>query len=114
MNIKTMLILLAAIASEVLATSSLKMTAGFTRHIWLIPVVAGYLLAFYLLSVTLKNVPVGIAYAIWSGLGTIGITLVGWCFFKQSLNTTTLIGMALVLAGVMMMNLSGDSVAGIK
>jgi len=109
MDIKAMLVLSVAIASEVMATTSLKLTEGFTRHVWLAPVAVGYLLAFYLLSVTLKTVPVGVAYAIWSGLGTIGITLVGWWLFKQSLNTPTLIGMTLVLIGVMMMNLSGDA-----
>jgi small multidrug resistance pump len=114
MNLKTTLILLAAIASEVLATSSLKLTAGFTRQIWLIPVVVGYVLAFYLLSLTLQQVPVGIAYAIWSGVGTIGITVVGWYFFRQQLSTATIVGMALVLAGVLLMNLSGDAIADSK
>ena len=68
-------------------------------------VVAGYAVAFYLLSLTLRSIPVGIAYAVWSGLGVVLIALVGWLVFGQRLDAPALAGMALIVAGVLVMNL---------
>jgi small multidrug resistance pump len=89
-----------AIVSEVIATSFLKSAEGFTRLWPSLVVVVGYLLAFYLLSLTLKTIPVGVAYAIWSGVGIVLIAISGWLFLGQSLDTPALTGLALIIAGV--------------
>jgi small multidrug resistance pump len=100
-----------AILSEVIATSSLKASQGFTRPLPSIVVVVGYGAAFYFLSQTLKTIPVGVAYAIWSGLGTVLIALVGLVLYKQTLDRAALAGMALIIAGVLVMNLFSKSAA---
>ena len=99
-----------ASVSEVIATSFLKAAEGFTRLWPSLIVVAGYLLAFYLLSLTLKTIPVGVAYAIWSGAGIVLIALSGWLFLGQSLDTPALIGLALIIAGVAVINVFSRSV----
>ncbi|OQW83668.1 MAG: QacE family quaternary ammonium compound efflux SMR transporter [Proteobacteria bacterium ST_bin16] len=99
-----------AIVSEVIATSFLKAAEGFTRLWPSLIVVAGYLLAFYLLSLTLKTIPVGVAYAIWSGVGIVLIALSGWLFLGQSLDTPALTGLALIIAGVAVINVFSRSV----
>lgn len=104
------LYLLAAIACEVVATSALKASEGFTRLWPTAIVVVGYGLAFYFLSLTLRTIPVGIAYAIWSGLGIVLISAVGWLFFRQSLDLPALFGIALILAGVLVINLFSKAV----
>lgn len=103
---KPWLLLTAAIVSEVVATSALKASDGFTRLVPSLVVVAGYGVAFYLLALTLRHIPVGVAYAIWSGVGTALIALVGWVLFGQRLDATALAGMALIIGGVALMNLS--------
>lgn len=102
---KSWLLLGAAIIAEVVATSSLKASAGFTKFWPSVIVVLGYLVAFYLLSLTLKFIPVGIAYAVWAGLGIVLITLVGWLVFGQKLDIASVIGMVLIVAGVAVINL---------
>ena len=92
-----------AIVSEVIATSALKASEGFSRLVPSVIVVAGYLVAFYFLALTLKTVPVGVAYAIWSGAGVALIALVGWLVFGQRLDAPALIGMALIVTGVIVM-----------
>ncbi|WP_333708080.1 DMT family transporter [Ottowia beijingensis] len=99
------LYLLIAIVAEVIATSALKASEGFTRFGPSVVVVLGYGLAFWLLSLTLRTLPVGIAYATWSGLGMVLIAAVGWIAFGQKLDAWALLGMALVVAGVLIMNL---------
>ena len=89
-----------AIVCEVIGTSALKATEGFTRVGPSIVVVVGYGLAFYFLSLTLKTVPVGVAYAIWSGAGVALITLIGWLVFKQRLDLPAILGILLIVAGV--------------
>jgi small multidrug resistance pump len=104
------LYLLAAIVTEVTATSSLKASDGF-RRLWpSIVVVLGYSVSFYLMSLTLRTIPVGIAYAIWSGVGMTLITATGWIIFKQRLDAPALLGMALIVLGVAVMNLFSTSV----
>ena len=99
------LILGAAIVSEVIATSALKASDGFTR-LWPSVVTAiGYLISFYLLSLVLKTISVGVAYAIWSGLGIVLIACIGWAVFGQKLDLPALLGMALIIAGVAVINL---------
>lgn len=97
--------LLAAIMCEVIATSALKTAEGFT-HLWpSLIVIVGYGLAFYFLSLTLRTIPVGIAYAIWSGIGIVLIALAGWLIHRQPLDGPAIFGMALILAGVVVINL---------
>ena len=98
------LLLAIAIGSETMATTALKHSEGFTRLLPSVVVVAGYTAAFYCLSLTLRQVPVGIAYAIWSGVGTTLITLIGWFFLGQRLDLPALIGIGLIIAGVVTMN----------
>jgi small multidrug resistance pump len=94
------LYLAAAIVSEVAATSALKLSDGMTRLTPAVVTVVGYLLAFYLLSLTLRTIPVGVAYAIWSGVGVVLITIVGLVSFKQTLDFAAIAGMLLILSGV--------------
>jgi len=93
-----------AILAEVIATSALKASDGFSRFWPAAITVAGYAVAFYFLALTLRTLPVGIAYATWSGVGITLISLVGVFFFKQPLDAPALLGMALIIAGVVIMN----------
>ena len=94
-----------AIICEVLATSALRASEGFTRIGPSIVVVSGYAGAFYLLSLTLRTIPIGIAYAVWSGIGVALISLIGWFFLGQTLDKPALVGIALIMAGVAVINL---------
>ncbi|ODS82426.1 MAG: QacE family quaternary ammonium compound efflux SMR transporter [Devosia sp. 66-14] len=100
-----------AIIAEVIATTALRAADGFTQ-LWpsLISIV-GYVVAFYFLSLTLRSMPVGIAYAIWSGVGIVLISLAGWLIYKQLLDLPALIGMALIMAGVIVINLFSKTAA---
>ena len=99
------LLLLSAIICEVIATSSLKLSNGFTNLVFSIITIIGYSASFYILSLALKTIPVGIAYAIWSGIGIIIISLIAWVFLKQSLDLAALIGMGFIIFGVVIINL---------
>jgi small multidrug resistance pump len=99
-----------AIVAEVVATSALTASAGFTRPLPSIVVIVGYGIAFWLLSLSLKSIPVGIAYAVWSGVGIVLISLIGWIALEQQLDPAALIGMALIVAGVLVINLFSRSV----
>jgi small multidrug resistance pump len=94
-----------AIACEVVATSSLKATEGFSRPLPTLLTLGGYAIAFWALSVAIRTIPVGIAYAIWCGVGIIAITAIAWIFLKQRLDLPALAGMGLILAGVLVINL---------
>ena len=89
-----------AIVCEVIGTSALKATEGFTRLLPSVVVVLGYGVSFYCLSLALKTIPVGVAYAIWSGVGVALITLIGWLVFKQRLDAPAVFGILLIVAGV--------------
>lgn len=102
--------LAAAIVSEVIATSALKAAAGFSRLVPSLIVVAGYAVAFFFLSLTLRTIPVGVAYAVWSGAGVALIALIGWLFLGQSLDTPAIIGLSLIVAGVIVINVFSKSV----
>ncbi len=102
---KSWLFLGMAIVAEVIATSSLKASVGFTRLWPSVVVIVGYAIAFYCLALTLKVIPVGIAYAIWAGLGMVLITLVGWYLFDQKLDVPGMLGIGLIMAGVLVINL---------
>ena len=93
-----------AIVSEVIGTSALNASAGFSRPWPSLIVVVGYAVAFYCLSLALTSIPVGIAYAIWSGVGVALIALVGWAIFGQALDAPAIIGIALIVAGVVVLN----------
>lgn len=103
--------LLIAIVAEVIGTSALKASAGMTKLAPSAIVVVGYGAAFYLLSLTLNQIPVGVAYAIWSGVGIVLISLIGWRFFDQSLDLPAFLGMGLIVAGVAVINLFSKSAA---
>ena len=89
-----------AIVAEVVATSALKASEEFTQLVPSTIVVVGYGVAFYCLSVCLRTIPVGIAYAIWSGLGVVLITSLAWVIYGQKLDLAALLGLALIVAGV--------------
>lgn len=99
------LTLAAAIVAEVIGTSALKASAGFTRLAPSCVVIAGYAAAFYFLSLTLRHIPIGVAYAVWSGAGTVLITLIGVFAFRQKLDLAGMCGIALIVAGVLVLNL---------
>lgn len=101
---KNWLFLGVAIIAEVVATSSLKASEGFTKLWPSLIVLLGYAIAFYFLSLTLKSIPVGIAYAVWAGLGIVLISLAGWLFFGQRLDLASILGMALIVTGVVVIN----------
>ncbi|MBS7810643.1 DMT family transporter [Roseococcus pinisoli] len=93
-----------AILAEVAATSFLKQTEGFTKLVPTLITAVGYLIAFYFLSLTLRHMPTGVAYAIWSGVGIVLITAIAWVFHGQKLDAPAMIGMGLIVAGVITMN----------
>ena len=95
-----------AIVCEVIATSALKASEGFTRLTPSVVVVVGYVVAFYCLSLTLRSIAVGIVYAIWSGVGIVLISLVGWLLFGQTLSWVALLGMGLITVGVIIVNMA--------
>ncbi|CCG39703.1 DMT family transporter [Magnetospirillum molischianum] len=95
-----------AILAEVIATSALKATDSFSRLGPSVVVLLGYGLAFYFLSLVLQVLPVGIAYAVWSGVGIVLVSLVGWLWYGQTLSPTALAGIGLILAGTIVLNLS--------
>ncbi|MFW2374061.1 MAG: DMT family transporter [Gammaproteobacteria bacterium] len=99
-----------AIISEVIATSALKASAEFTRLVPSLVVVIGYGIAFYCLALVLRTIPVGLSYAIWSGLGIVLITIVGAVVYKQIPDTAALIGMALIISGVVIINVFSKTI----
>jgi small multidrug resistance pump len=100
-----------AIAAEVVGTSFLRASEGFTKLVPSIMVVAGYGLAFFFLSLTLEKIPVGIAYAVWSGAGVTLIAAIGWLFLGQKLDGAAILGMGLIVAGVVVLNLFSKTAA---
>lgn len=102
---KSWMFLSLAIVAEVIATSALKASQGFRQPTPSLVVVVGYGLAFYLLAISLKTIPVGIAYAVWSGVGMVLIAAIGWIVFGQKLDAWAFVGMGLIVAGVAVLNL---------
>jgi small multidrug resistance pump len=111
MNPTSMLILVLAILSEVVGTVALKASEGFTRLGPNVLVVVGYGLSFYLLAQALKQIPLGIAYAIWSGLGTAGAVVAGILLWRESLNLMGSIGIVLIIIGVILLNIFSSAAA---
>lgn len=100
-----------AIVSEVIGTSALKASEGFSRLGPSLIVVVSYALAFYLLSLTLKTISVGVAYAIWSGAGIVLIGLLAWIIYGQTLDLPAIVGMSLIVAGVVVLNVFSKTVS---
>lgn len=100
-----------AIVAEVIGTTALKMSDGFSKFWPSLVVVVGYAIAFYLLSMTLKYIPVGVAYAVWSGVGIALITLIGWVVFSQTLDWAAWLGIGLIISGVLVLQLFSNSTA---
>ncbi len=98
-----------AIVAEVIATSALKASEGFSRLGPSTVVVLGYGIAFYFLSLTLREIPVGVAYAVWSGIGIVLISLIAWVLYGQALDTAAWAGIGLIIAGVLVLNLLSKS-----
>ena len=101
---KYWLFLSMAILAEVIGTSALKASDGFSKFWPSMIVICGYGVAFYFLSLTLRVIPVGVAYAVWSGVGIVLITLTGWLFFDQRLDFPAILGITLIVAGIAVMN----------
>jgi small multidrug resistance pump len=100
-----------SILAEVVGTSALKAAEGFTKWVPSLIVVVGYGVAFYFLSVSLKSIPMGIGYAIWSGVGIVLISLIGYFVYKQALDWPAVIGIALILVGVLVIQLFSAAAA---
>lgn len=98
--------LFAAILLEIVATTSLKLSDAFTRLVPSVVVVIGYGAAFYMLSLSLKSMPLGTAYAIWSGVGTALTAIVGMILWQESVSPLRILGIAIIIAGVVLLNLA--------
>ena len=105
MTLPPYLLLAIAIVAEVIATTALKQSAGFTRMVPLAVSIVGYAIALFCLSLTLDRIPTGIAYAIWSGVGIVLITALAWAIHGQRLDAAAVVGMGLIIAGVVVLNL---------
>jgi small multidrug resistance pump len=100
-----------AIVTEILSTSLLKVSDGFSKLLPGIGAIALVALSFYCLSQAQKTIPLGIGYAIWSGVGILAITAIGWVGFRQKLDLPAMVGMALILAGVLVIRLMSKAQA---
>ncbi len=103
-----LLVLFVAIVSEVVGTAGLKASEGFSKVVPVVVVVAAYGAAFYFLSLSLQQIPQGVAYAIWSGLGTVGAVLVGVMVWQESLGPARMVGIGLIVVGVVVLNASAE------
>ena len=108
---KIAIIFFFAVLSEVIATTALKLSEGFTKLTPSIVVVVGYGFSFYLLSLSLKVLPIGVAYALWSGIGIILTVIAGIVLWKESMDWARALGIALILAGILVINLFSKSTA---
>ncbi len=109
---KTALIFFFAVLSEVIATTALKFSEGFTKFIPSLIVFAGYSLSFYLLSLCLKVMPIGTAYALWSGIGIVLTVIIGILFWRESMDWARGIGIFLIMLGILIINVFSKSAAG--
>ena len=97
-----------AIITEVLATAALPRAEGFTDPLWTAAVVAGYALSIWLLTIVVKEIPVSVTYAIWAGLGTAAIAVVGVVFLDEPVNMLKVVALALIIGGVVLLNVQGS------
>lgn len=100
-----------AILAEVIGTTALKATDGFTKLVPAVIVVLGYGISFVFLSLALRTIPVAVAYAVWSGVGIVLISILGWVIYKQVLDAPAVIGIGLIMAGVVILNLFSTATA---
>lgn len=100
-----------AIGSEIIATVSLKLSNGFTRPLPSVVVVLGYAMSFYALSISLRSIPLGVVYAIWSGVGTAAIVVIGLFLFRETLDAVKVVGIGLIITGVVVLNGVGTATA---
>ena len=98
-----------AIVTEVIGTSALKSAEGFTRLLPSVIVIVSYSISFYLLSLCLRSIPVGVVYAVWSGVGIVLLALIGAFYFNQTLDKPAVIGVSLILSGVVVINLFSNT-----
>ena len=101
--------LFGAIAFELFGTTALKLSDGFSKLWWTLGMAAGYGMAFYLLSLVVKTMPLGLAYAVWSGIGTLGAILISIWLFDANASLVVWIGAAMVIGGVVLMNIGGNA-----
>ncbi|ALB62671.1 Ethidium bromide-methyl viologen resistance protein EmrE [Cronobacter condimenti 1330] len=106
----TWVLLVVAIICEVIGTTFLKLSEGFSRLVPTLVTAVCYGIAFWCLSVTMRTIPTGIIYAIWSGIGIVLIGIVGWIFLGQKLDLPAMLGMGLIIAGVLVINLFSRTV----
>jgi len=99
-----------AIVAEVIGTTALKASNGFTRLLPSLIVILGYGAAFYFMAISMRVLPVGIMYAIWSGMGIVLISILGWLVYRQTLDFPAMIGMGFIIAGVIIINVFSKSV----
>ena len=104
------IVLFVAILGEVIGTTALKVSDGFSQFVPSLVVVLGYGISFYCLALALRSIPLAIAYAVWSGVGVVAVSLVGWRLFEQKLNLWSIVGMALVVIGIVILNLSSRNI----
>jgi small multidrug resistance pump len=100
-----------AIGSEIIATVSLKLSDGFTKPMPSVVVVLGYAVSFYALSISLRTIPLGVVYAVWSGVGTAAIVVIGLFLFRETLDLVKAVGIGLIITGVVMLNGVGAATA---
>lgn len=105
------LLLMLAIVAEVIATTALARSASFTRLWPSVVAVGGYAIAFWLLSITMRVMPTGIVYAIWSGMGIVLITAIAWVWYRETLDLAAVLGLGLIVAGVIVINVFSKTVA---
>ena len=108
---KTFIVLFFAILSEVIATSALKFSEGFSKPVPSVIVIVGYGFSFYLLSIALKTMPIGVAYAIWSGVRLILTVIAGIILWRETLDWVKVTGIVLILAGIVLINVFSSSPA---
>lgn len=101
--------LFVAIAAELFGTISLKLSDGFSKLWWTVGMAAGYLVAFVLLGIVVKTMPVGLAYAVWAGLGTLGAVIISIVYFKSESNYLVWIGALMIIGGVVLLNLGSKA-----
>jgi small multidrug resistance pump len=99
-----------AIVAEVIATSTMKSTNEFTRFWPSVVVVVGYCTGFYFMAISMRVLPVGIMYAIWASMGIVLVSIIGWVVYKQALDTAAIVGIGLILAGVIVINVFSKSI----
>ncbi len=104
---RSLLILLGAVMFEVVGTSALKQAQGFTKLVPSLVVFFAYSITFFLMSISMKTLPINFVYAVWSGLGTAGIAVIGWLFFREPLNAWAILGIAMIVAGVVVLHQLG-------